>query len=131
MGFGYLQYCREMGWRQVEFFIKFLAYLMIFQSEAQQRCCRTFKNHQIRQKFSKPWRKTSFSLTSIHFSADSGYVPENRIVCTHSTTTWVCLSENWITTYNVKITASDFIDMSILIVWYRWNLDPDKMIWKT
>ena len=44
----------EIGLMEVERdFSSFLAYLMIFQSAAQQRCFKNLKNHQICQKFGK------------------------------------------------------------------------------
>ena len=71
----------EMGWRHVEqgffsFFANFLPHLMIFQSGACGRCCRTLKNHQIMQKFGeneeKPW-STCLQLIFRNRPADSVY----------------------------------------------------------
>ena len=82
---------QKMGLRHVKqgfssFFAQiFGIHLMIFQSRACRRYCKTLKNHQIYQ---NNWRKMKKSLVQLalkpHFSADSGYSKPDACSSTNS-----------------------------------------------
>ena len=80
LGFGFWKCLGEMGLKQVEqgfssIFAKCLPYLMIFQSGAFWKCCKTLKNHQIWQKMKKSlaFNQPIFRWFRVPWKSDFGY----------------------------------------------------------